>query len=298
MNREETFNQLRPLLFSIAYRMLGSVMDAEDVLQEAFLRWYRQPEEDIQSPKAFLTTIVTRLAIDQLRSARAKREVYVGMWLPEPVLTEPPASERTEMADSLSTAFLVLLESLTPNERAAFLLREIFGYDYAEVAHILDKSEANCRQMVRRAQQHLSERRPRFEVSPQQQENLTRQFMQACTTGNMNGLLALLTDDVVSRSDGGGKIAAARKPLYGPDRVARFLMGLVSKASQYFPGQLSFEFAWVNQQPGIVTAVNGQVVNVMTLDVTSDHIRGFDLVANPDKLQAVQKEMVKETEKG
>ncbi len=286
MNREEAFNQYKTLLFSIAYRMLGSVMDAEDVVQEAYLRWHRLPEnEDVASPKAYLSTVVTRLCLDQLRSAKARREVYVGPWLPEPLVTAPGSelTERAELADSLSLAFLVLLESLTPNERAAFLLREVFGYEYSEIAHIVDKSEANCRQMVRRAQQHLAARRPRYPVSAEQQLRLTNQFLQACNSGDMQGLIALLSDDIVLYSDGGGKVAAARNPIYGPSPVARFVFGVLSK----LPAGFTAELTEVNGQPAFIGQGGGQLF-VMAFDFDSDHIRGLQLVVNPDKLQALQ----------
>src|SRR4029453_12165069 len=190
------FDEHRAALFAVAYRMLGSVADAEDIVQDAFLRWREAPRDDVESPRAYLTTIVTRLCIDHLRSARGRREEYVGPWLPEPVVAVEPPAEPGEMAESCSMAFLVLLESLTPAERAALLLREVFDYEYAEVATILGKSEANCRQLVRRARERIAKGRPRFDASVAQREQMTERFMAACATGDMEGLLGLLSDDI------------------------------------------------------------------------------------------------------
>jgi RNA polymerase sigma-70 factor (ECF subfamily) len=276
----EIFDQHRPLLFSIAYRMLGSVMDAEDVVQEAFLRWQRTSE--VRSPRAYLSAIITRLCIDQLRSARTRREQYVGPWLPEPLPTEP-APDTAAIDESLSMAFLVLLESLNPTERAVFLLREVFDYDYAEISHLLDKSEANCRQIARRARQSIAARRPRFERSPEQEERLTRRFVETCTSGDMEGLLALLSDDITVWSDGGGRVAAARHPIHGPERVARFFMGLVGKA----PPSFTVRQTWINGAPGIVGYVDGRPLNVLTFDVADGRIQAVRIVLNPDKLGAV-----------
>jgi len=284
MEQSEVFNQHRPLLFSIAYRMLGSIMDAEDILQEAFLRWSGATWEQVQSPKAYLSAIVTRLAIDQLRSAKVKREVYVGEWLPEPLLGDYGAitlNDTTEMADSLSIAFLVLLESLSPVERAVFLLREIFDYEYSEIALIVDKSEASCRQMLHRARQHLASRRPRFAVASQQREQLTRQFMQTCANGDMQGLLNLLTEDIVLKSDGGGKVNAARNPIYGSEKVARFMLGIMSKAPQDFRARL----AQVNGQLNIITYLGQTIQSVVELDIADGRIQAIHIILNPDKLQ-------------
>jgi RNA polymerase sigma-70 factor (ECF subfamily) len=285
MNQLEHFNQYRPLLFSIAYRMLGSAMDAEDMIQETYLRWQQQDETEIESPKAFLSTVITRLCIDHLRSARVQREQYLGPWLPEPLISSqvPDAAEMAALADSLSTAFLVLLESLSPTERAVFLLREVFDYDYADIARIVGKSEANCRQIVHRAGQHISARRPRFDTSPEQQEQLTLQFLETCTTGDMDGFMNLLTEDIVLRSDGGGKVAAATRPVYGPNRVARFFFGLIRKAT---PG-ITLARTPINHQPGLITYYHGRPVNVITFDFAGDRIRRVFIVVNPDKLHGL-----------
>jgi RNA polymerase sigma-70 factor (ECF subfamily) len=244
VSRTEVFDGYRPLLFSIAYRMLGGVMDAEDVVQEAYLRWRGASEGEVRSPRAYLSAVVTRLCIDHLRSARVRREEYVGPWLPEPLPTGPGSDDAgpAGLDESLSMAFLVLLESLTPTERAVFLLREVFDYDYAEVSHIVGKSEANCRQIARRARESVAARRPRFEHSPEQQERLMRQFLRACTTGDMPALLELLADDVTLWSDGGGKARAALNPIHGPDRVARFFLGVLQKA----PSALTIRPAMIN----------------------------------------------------
>jgi RNA polymerase sigma-70 factor (ECF subfamily) len=278
-----TFTQYRAYVFSIAYRMLGSVMDAEDMVQETFLQWRKVDQAEVESPKSYLATIVTRLCIDHLRSARVQRETYVGPWLPEPLVTEtgPSAEGMTALSDSLSTAFLVLLERLTPTERAAFLLREVFAYDYAEVANIINKSEANSRQIVRRARQHIQDRRPRFDPSPSDQTELLQEFMQACTNGDMSGLMALLAEDVVEYSDGGGKVYAALKPIYGAEKVARFLFALTRQA----PAESSAEVGQVNGQPALFLYVAGQLFGVMTMDVVDGRIQNIYSVVNPDKLR-------------
>ncbi len=285
MNRLEIFNEHRPLLFSLAYRMLGTVMDAEDMVQETYVRWQQADAEEVKAPKAYLSTIITNLCINHLQSARVKREEYIGPWLPEPlIMTDEnmdPARNIT-MADSLSMAFMVLLERLQPAERAAFLLREVFDYDYDEIARMLGKTEANCRQMVHRARQHIRERRPRFDVSKETQARLTQQFMQACASGDLEGLMSLLTEDVQLLSDGGGQVNAARKPITGADRVARFFTGLMKKAA---PGALSVRPAEINGQPGLITYLNGRLLNVLALDIAENQIRGIYIVVNPDKLR-------------
>ena len=287
MNQDDVFQAYRSLLFSIAYRMLGSVMDAEDGVQEAYLRWHKAIEngEVVQSPKTYLCTIVTRWCIDQLRAARAQREAYVGVWLPEP-LVEPNAPDLAEMAglsESLSTAFLLLLEHLSPVERAVFLLHQVFDYEYGEIAKIVGKSEENCRQIARRARQHLSARRPHYAVPFEQREQLTHEFIRACVSGDMDGLLALLTDDVVFHSDGGGRVPAALNPIYGPSRVARLILGLQRKA----PPGLITRVAIVNGQPGIVNCLNGVPFAVVALDIAEGRIQEIDLILNPDKLQHI-----------
>ncbi len=281
-NTAQIFNQYRMLLFSIAYRMLGSATDAEDIVQEAFLRWLQANDEEIQSPKAFLSTVVTRLCIDQLRSARAQRELYVGPWLPEPLATGQ-RSELTEtavLAESLSFAFLVMLENLGPLERAVFLLREVFDYDYAEIAAIVGKSEANCRQVLHRAHQHLEQRRPRFEVSREQQERITSQFLHASLGGDMQGLLNLLAEDVVFAADSGGKVWAGLKPVHGADKVARGVLG----GRRFLPPGIQGSIEEVNGQPAIVGYVDGRPAIVVLLSIEGERIRRVYQVVNPDKL--------------
>ena len=284
MSRIEVFDRNRPLLFSIAYRMLGSVMEAEDVVQEAFLRWEGASEDEVRTPSAYLSTVVTRLCIDRLRSARARREQYVGPWLPEPLLEEQESAGKVDLDDSLSMAFLVLLESLTPVERAVFLLREVFDFDYAEIAILVGKSEANCRQVARRARQSVAARRPRFESSPEQEERLMGSFLRASLSGDMEALLALLSEDVILYSDGGGKTQAALKPIYGSDRVARFLSGILKKA----PPDFAVRQTRVNGRPGFVGYFgDGSPQSVVTIEVAEGSIKAIRLLVNPDKLANV-----------
>lgn len=283
--RLDSFDEYRPFLFAIAYRMLGSVMDAEDMVQEAFLRWQNAPEGEVQSPKAYLVTVVTRLCLDHLKSARVRREEYIGPWLPEPLVTEgrQEVAEAAMLSESLSMAFLVMLESLTPTERAVFLLREVFDYEYREIADILDKTEEAVRQMAHRARQHIQSRRPRFHASREQTQRALLRFSETLATGDMTGLLALLAPDVTVWSDGGGKVAAARNPVQGQDHAARFLLGLVRKAPHGFTPRL----AEINGQPGIIGYVAGQPFLVLLLDVADDQVMGVRFVLNPDKLRSL-----------
>lgn len=280
------YDRHRPLLFSVAYRMLGSVMDAEDVVQEAFVRWRRAPAAEVRSPKAYLSAVVTRLCIDRLRSARERREEYVGSWLPEPLPDEraPDVAETVVLEESLSMAFLVLLESLTPVERAVFLLREVFDYDYAEVARIVGKEEANCRQISHRARASVAARRPRFERSPEDEKRLTAEFLQACSAGDMDGLVALLSEDVTLWSDGGGKTRAALNPIHGAANVVRFFSGVLGKA----PPDLAVRLTPINGRPGLVGYFgDGSPQSVVTFDFEDGLISAIRLVVNPDKLGTV-----------
>ena len=278
---------LRPLMFSIAYRMTGSVGDAEDIVQEAVIRTYRAASQGtlVESPKAFVTTTTTRLAIDHLRSARVRRESYVGTWLPEPLVTDPAPgpAERAEMSDSLSLAFLVLLESLSPVERAVFLLREVFGYGYAEIAGAVGKSEPNCRQIFTRARRHIDEGRPRFEASRQEGTELTDRFLAAVSGGDLEGFIEHLAPDVVMYGDGGGKAPAARTPIHGREQVARLLRGLVRQ----FPRWASeIRSSQVNGQPGVLAYDHGgNPVGVMAFDVLDGQVVAIRSVINPDKLR-------------
>lgn len=278
---DEVFDRYRSLLISIAYRMLGSVMDAEDVVQEAYLRWRRSSwqEEEIRSPKSYLSAVVTRLCIDQLRSARASREEYVGPWLPEPLPTDAAVLD-----ESLSMAFLVLLESLNPTERAVFLLRDVFDYDYREISQLIGKSEENCRQIAHRARQSVAARRPRFASTPEQEERLMGRFLEACFGGDMDGLLALLSEDVTLWSDGGGKTRAALNPIHGAYNVGRFISGILRKA----PPGFVVRRARVNGRPALIGYFeDGSPHSVVTLEVAEGIIRTIRLVVNPEKLPAV-----------
>jgi RNA polymerase sigma-70 factor (ECF subfamily) len=279
--------ELRPLMFSIAYRMTGSISDAEDIVQEAYLRLTQALRDgtSIDSPKAFLATVTTRLAISHLRSARVRRESYVGAWLPEPLVTstEPDPAEAAEMSDSLSMAFLVLLESLSPTERAVFLLHEVFGYDYREIADIVGKSEPNCRQILTRARQHVDQGKPRFEASRQQRDEVASRFFAAAAGGDLTGLLELLAPDVTVIGDGGGKGQALAQPLAGAERVARFMLGLFRRGLKM---GAHGELAWVNGQPGAVSRdAEGRVVNVFALDIADGVVQAIRSVVNPDKLR-------------
>lgn len=284
---EETtriFQQYRLLLFSIAYRMLGSATDAEDIVQEAFLRWLQSSDKDIQSPKAYLSTIVVRLCLDQLRSAREKHEVYAGSWLPEPIATGqmPELAETAVQAEALSLAFLLMLEKLNPLERAIFLLREVFEYEYSEIAAIVEKSETNCRQIFHRAQQHLDKDRPRFSASREQQERITSRFLQASFNGDMQELLSLLSDDIISMGDSGGKagLKAGRMPVYGPDKVSRGYLG----ALRSLPVGVITRITEVNSQPAIVGYLNAKPVGVILLQIEDERISRIYYIVNPEKL--------------
>jgi RNA polymerase sigma-70 factor (TIGR02957 family) len=281
------FAEFRPLMFSIAYRMTGSISDAEDIVQEAFLRLTRVLRDGagIDSPKAYLATATTRLAISHLRSARVRRESYVGAWLPEPLVVsaEPDPAERAEMSDSLSMAFLVLMESLSPTERAVFLLHEVFGYNYQEIAGIIGKSEANCRQIFLRARRHVDEGKPRFEASREQRDEVARRFFAAASGGDLAGLLELLAPDVVMIGDGGGKAWAAAKPLHGQKQVARFMLGLARRGPKM---GARVDLAWVNDQPGAITYdPQDRVINVFALDIADGMVQAIRSVINPDKLR-------------
>jgi RNA polymerase sigma-70 factor, ECF subfamily len=289
MNEDSTmlpvFQEHRALLFGIAYRMLGSVAEAEDMVQETFLRWQDQSMDEVKSAKAWLTTATTRLCIDHLRSARVRREEYVGVWLPEPLVeTHVERGDReTGLADSLSTAFLVLLETLTPAERAVFLLREVFEYEYDQIGRIIEKTESNCRQMVRRAREHVAAGKSRFQPSPGHDERLLKEFLRTCREGDSEGLLALLSEDAALYSDGGGKVPAAPEPVVGKARVARFLIGVSKLAA----ASGEFQFARVNSTPGILRFQDGQLVQTTALQVDHERIVGIYIVRNPDKLKHV-----------
>jgi len=282
MDPVDIFAQHRPMLFGIAYRMLGSVMDAEDVVQEAYLRWEGADRAGIESPRAYLGTIVTRLSIDALREAKRRREVYVGEWLPEPLVTARDPRESAELADSLSTAFLVLLESLSPPERAAFLLREVFGYDYAELAQVLEKSEDNCRQMVSRARGRLETKEPRFETSREEQERLLAQFIEATASGNYDALVGVLAEDAAVYSDHGGKAAAAQRTILGADKIARFFLGIQKR---FPPADPSIRLVSLNGRPGAILFSGEVPYSAFSFECGPTGIARIYVVRNPDKLR-------------
>ena len=271
------FEEWRSLLFGIAYRMLGSATDAEDVVQDACIRWLRRGGEPVQSVRAYLVTIVTRLCLDQLNSSRSKRVTYAGPWLPEPVVLDEPSA--AEQADSLSLAFLVLLEALTPLERAAYLLHDVFGYSFDEVARSLARTPAACRQLGARARKHIEERRQRFDADLRHGRELTDRFLVACATGDLTSLLAMLSDDVVIWTDGGGKVRAALRPVVGPHRCSRFLVNVAKK------GQGVPEATVLNGQPATVFVDDGVVVAALVLDIMESAIVGVRVISNPDKLE-------------
>lgn len=284
----ETFERHRGHLFNIAYRMLGSVMDAEDALQECFLRWQAVDPATVANPRAFLTTVISRLCIDQLRRAQRVREEYIGPWLPEPLLTDrqPGVAETVELADSLSMAFLTLLERLSPAERAALLLHDVFGYSYDDVSAIIGKKPANCRQLVRRGRQRLAAGRPRFHASPEAQTRLFERFASACSTGDLGALSDVLAADVVAWSDGGGRVAAARRPIAGRDAVARFVLGLLRQA----PPDLALRPGEVNGEPAVIATAGGQPFSVLVLEMSDEAIQTLRFVVNPEKLAAISRD--------
>ncbi|MEM7532581.1 MAG: RNA polymerase sigma factor SigJ [Chloroflexota bacterium] len=308
MNTEEIFTQHRSTLFGIAYRMTGTVMDAEDIVQESYVRWQRRlgavattdaaandatssPDcsiasvNSIENPRAFLSTITTRLCLDHMKSAQQQRERYIGPWLPTPLLTTDRREESPEdlmmQTESLSIAFLVVLESLSPIERAVFLLREVFDFEYSDVAEMVDKTEANCRQILRRARQHVRSQRPRFRTSPNEQAQMTASFVQACLSGDMDSLMSLLHEDITFCSDGGGKVIAAQKLLHGRELVVKFILNIMKQV----PEGTEIRMMSLNGAPSIVGFVDGVANTVMTLDVVDGEIWAVFSVRNPEKLQ-------------
>ena len=288
--RDRLLEELRPRAFDIAYRMLGSVAEAEDVVQEALLRVHKALEEgaQIESPVAFAATVTTRLAIDELRSARARRESYVGDWLPEPLVTGPAdeASRWAEMSSSLSIAFLVLLESLSPEQRAAFLLRDVFDYAYGEIAAVIGTSEANARQLATRARRHVAERRPRFEASREKRDQLAQRFLAAAREGDLAGIESLLAEDVVLRGDGGGKVPMRTRALHGRTEVAR---AMHTWATQRIAATgASVRYVEINGQPGaLLLDGDGKLLSVIALDVADAQILGVTFIVNPDKIRHI-----------
>ena len=289
----ESFETYRSYLFAIAYRMLGIAMDAEDLVLETYLRYQSTPKDSIHSLKAFLTTIISRSCVDQLHLARKTREQYLGPWLPEPILTATSGEgvdpqERVETEESISLAFLLLLEQLQPVERAVFLLREVFEYDYAEIASFLGKSEVACRQWFSRAKKHLADHRPRFHASPETQRRLLVSFQQALQGGEMTPFMNLLAEDVTFWADGGGKVkGVAIHRLFGRDEVIHFILSNAPIFRSTLPADAYAELAEVNGQPALVTRSGERAFAVLSIDVEADRIKAIHFVANPEKLAHV-----------
>ncbi|MFF2303932.1 RNA polymerase sigma-70 factor [Streptomyces sp. NPDC058128] len=284
----EHFEEHRSMLLGVAYRMLGRAADAEDVVQEAWLRWTAEDRTEVREPRAFLVRITTRLAIDRLRQAQARRESYVGPWLPEPVVTDfgptaPDTAERALLADSVSLAVLVVLESLSPLERAVFVLREAFGFPYAEIATALDRSEAAVRQLAGRARRHVDEGKPRYDVDPTERRDLTERFLTAAAGGDLGGLLALLAPDVRLVGDSGGKSKAPLRIIESADKVGRFLHATAQGADEIF----EFRFLELNGGPALLALVDGRPDSVFQIEVLDGRVQCVYIIRNPDKLQAL-----------
>ena len=281
---DQIYRDLRPYAFAIAYRMLGSVSEAEDVVQDVFLRLAQAGDDQISSHKALVATVTTRLAIDQLRSARARRENYTGPWLPEPLLEDgtQDVAATAETTDSLTMAFLVILETLTPPERAAFLLHDVFGYDYGEIAAMLDKTEASCRQLASRARRRVRDDKPRFEASREERDRLSEQFFAACQGRDMGGLIGLLAADAVLYGDGGARGTGINRLIYGPADIAKMLDNWFRQGERL---GVRTELVTINGHPGIkVLDPQGRLINVITLDIADGAVQAVRSVINPDKL--------------
>ncbi|MFC4874457.1 RNA polymerase sigma-70 factor [Negadavirga shengliensis] len=279
----EIFEQHRPELFRLAYGMLGRVAPAEDAVQETFLRWQKQNTEEIHSPKAWLSKVVNRICLDEIKSAKNRREQYVGTDLPEPFLAGRSKSpeEALELAESLSMALLVVLDTLTPVQRAVFLLHEVFDYDYASISAIIDRSEANCRKIAQRARNLVREKRPGFDKNNTEQDRLVQTFAEAVKNRDMAQIERLLAEEAILYSDGGGKVNAARKPIIGAGKIAKFMVGIQKGATQPY----HIEFREVNGEPGMMMLVEGQLQNVWSFHIEGGKIKGIYVVLNPDKLE-------------
>ena len=292
MNQGEAFEHYRVLLFSIAYRMTGSASDAEDLVQETYLRYQTSTSQEIVSLKAYLTTIITRLALDYLKSARVAREQYIGVWLPEPILTSEggfPLAD-LEQQEALSLAFLRLLESLSPPERAVFLLHEVFDYPFSEIGAMLEKSPANCRQIFHRARQALQDGRTRFEPEPQRQRQLVLSFLSASQAGDMKALTSLLAQDTISWSDGGGKVRTNLKPIHGQEAVARFWCFWLSQARAN-QRPLTLTVAELNGSPAILCWEEDNLIVIISLTLSAEGIQEISALLNPEKLAYLQKQL-------
>ena len=290
MTDAEVFEEYRGLMFAVAYRMLGTIADAEDAVQDAWLRWSAASRADVDDPRAYLARIITNTALNRLRAARARREAYIGPWLPEPLLTDagPDAAERAELAESVSVAMLVVLESLTPDERAVFVLHEVFGFSHAEIAVALGRSAPAVRQLAHRAREHVQARRPRFEVDWDQQREVTARFLAAAAGGDIEDLMTVLAPDVTLLTDGGGKTRAALRPITGASKVARWLVGVVGRPGLGIDvSEVSLEPAEINGTPGTLLTGGGRAIAALTLAVSAGQVTGIQLVVNPDKLTAI-----------
>jgi RNA polymerase sigma-70 factor (ECF subfamily) len=287
---EDSFQRYHSLLFAIAYRMLGSASEAEDMLQESYIRYMQAAPQEIRSVKSYLTTIVTRLCLDYLKSARIQREQYIGPWLPEPILTADPeamALQTLEQRESLGVAFLRLLERLTPYERAVLLLHDVFAYQHEEIAEIIGKSAAHCRLLLRQAKEHLHERRARFTPSAEVQQRLVERFVEACQVGNVEGLVDLLAQEVAKWADGGGKVSAARRPLYGREKVLRLLSGLM----RLYYSHMRFSVAEINGAIGMLMWHGGSLVGVIAFEIRDEQISEMYDMLNPDKLAYIRRQL-------
>ncbi|MFF3848097.1 RNA polymerase sigma-70 factor [Streptomyces sp. NPDC002328] len=285
----DVFEEHRPLLLGVAYRMLGRVADAEDVVQDAWLRWSSADRAEVRRPRAYLVRVATHLALDRLNRVKARDEAYVGPWLPEPYVTDfgdtvQDAAERAVLADSVSLAVLVVLESLSPLERAVFVLREAFGYPHAEIAAVLDRSESAVRQLAGRARRHVDERRPRYEVDPAQRRELTERFLAAAAEGDLEGLMALLAPDARLVGDSGGKAQSPRRILENADHVARFVLGVARKGLPDF----SFRFLELNGGTAVLALSGDKPDAVIQIDAAGGLVRRVYVIRNPDKLRALQ----------
>lgn len=284
-----TFEEHRNLLFSVAYRMLGSAADAEDAVQDAWLKWSLGDRSDVRDPKAYLVRITTNLSLDRLRSAQVKRETYVGPWLPEPLLTSPDVAEDAELAESVSMALLVVLETLSPLERAVFVLREVFGFPYADIAAAVDRSEASVRQLGTRARKHVEARRPRFEADQEERRAATDRFLEAVVGGDINQLMEVLAPEVTLWTDGGGKVRAALRTIEGAAKVGRWLAAVSGQPyAGVQPEDMRIEHADLNGAPGIVLHGPDGPLSALTVDLDeTGRVRAIHLVANPDKLRSI-----------
>jgi RNA polymerase sigma-70 factor (TIGR02957 family) len=298
--RDQVFGEHRNLLFSVAYRILGTTADAEDAVQDAWVKWSAANRSQVADPKAYLVRIVSNLAMDRLRSARSRRETYVGPWLPEPILTSTDTADDVAAAESVSMALLVVLETLSPLERAVFVLREAFGFSYAEIADAVERSEDAVRQAAYRARGHVQARRPRFHADRKRRREVTERFFAAATGGDINTLMQLLAPDVTLWTDGGGKVRQAMHPVTGAARVAAWFAAIGTRPYQGVePADMTIELVELNGGPGIVFTGAGRVIATLTLDLDErGHIAAIHNVANPDKLGAVAARTIRHIELG